>query len=111
MPSITTWTRLEPICREDDVRAGLEARVHDPLWMLGRQWQMSELRALPEPFHLGLARLYMQAERDGRWPDAMKQVPVALVAQGRREARGTVATDRARPGALPPVHPDPRRDP
>lgn len=45
MPSITTWTRLEPLCRDDDMRSGLEARVYDPLWALGRQWQLSEFQA------------------------------------------------------------------
>ena len=44
MPSITTWTRLEPRCRREDMRASLEARLHDPLWLLGRQWQLGELR-------------------------------------------------------------------
>ncbi|HLL81905.1 MAG TPA: hypothetical protein VK420_04600 [Longimicrobium sp.] len=45
VPSITTWTRLEPDCRNDGMDEGLEARVHDPLWLLGRQWQMGEFKA------------------------------------------------------------------
>lgn len=40
--SITTWTRLEPRPRGDDVLPSLEARVHDPAWLLGRQWQIGE---------------------------------------------------------------------
>ncbi|MDC3960914.1 hypothetical protein KEG38_44220 [Polyangium jinanense] len=44
MPSITTWTRLEPRARSGDMRPGLEARVHDPLWLLGRQWQVGEFQ-------------------------------------------------------------------
>jgi hypothetical protein len=44
MPSITSWTRLESRTRADEPTAGLEARVHDPLWLLGRQWQLGELR-------------------------------------------------------------------
>jgi hypothetical protein len=43
MPSVTTWTRLEPRARSDDLAPGLEARVHDPLWMVARQWQLGEL--------------------------------------------------------------------
>src|SRR5690349_15893640 len=43
MASITSWTRLEPHTRSDDLSAGLEARVHDPLWFLARQWQLGEL--------------------------------------------------------------------
>lgn len=37
-----TWTRLEPQSTDGDPRPGIEARVHDPLWMLGRQWQFGE---------------------------------------------------------------------
>jgi hypothetical protein len=42
MPSITIWNRLEPRSRSQDLKAGLEARVHDPLWLLARQWQIGE---------------------------------------------------------------------
>jgi hypothetical protein len=45
MPSITTWNRLEPRSRSLDLHAGLEARVHDPLWLLTRQWQVGEFEA------------------------------------------------------------------
>ena len=38
------WTRLEPQSRSGDPRPGVEARVHDPLWLLARQWQLGELR-------------------------------------------------------------------
>jgi hypothetical protein len=36
------FTRLEPQSVSGDPSPGLEARVHDPLWMLGRQWQLGE---------------------------------------------------------------------
>ncbi len=39
----TTWHRLEPRVRGQDPGAGLRAAVHDPLWLLGRQWQVGEL--------------------------------------------------------------------
>jgi hypothetical protein len=39
----TTWHRLEPRVRGTDPGVGLSASVHDPLWFLGRQWQMGEL--------------------------------------------------------------------
>ena len=45
MPSITTWNRVEPRSRALDLKAGLEARVHDPLWFLTRQWQVGEFEA------------------------------------------------------------------
>lgn len=39
----TTWHRLEPRVRGQDPAEGLRAAVHDPLWLLGRQWQVGEL--------------------------------------------------------------------
>ncbi len=36
------WTRLEPQSVSGDPSPGLEARVHDPLWLLARQWQLGE---------------------------------------------------------------------
>lgn len=37
-----TWTRLEPQSTAGDPRPGIEMRMHDPLWLLGRQWQLGE---------------------------------------------------------------------
>lgn len=34
--------RLEPAARQRSLRAGFAAAVHDPVWFLGRQWQMGE---------------------------------------------------------------------
>lgn len=42
MPSITIWNRIEPRCRTAGLESGLAARVHDPLWLLARQWQVGE---------------------------------------------------------------------
>lgn len=42
MASVTTWTRLELGCRRDDWNESLRARLHDPAWMLARQWQTAE---------------------------------------------------------------------
>ena len=42
------YWRLEPRVRPDgsggNLAQALEARVHDPLWALGRQWQLGELQ-------------------------------------------------------------------
>jgi hypothetical protein len=44
--SVTTWTRIEPdILTGDpqkDLTLGIAAELADPLWLLGRQWQMGE---------------------------------------------------------------------
>ncbi|MET8289444.1 hypothetical protein ABZV80_29990 [Streptomyces sp. NPDC005132] len=37
--------RLEPRHRASDVESGLAAKVHDPLWLLTRQWQFGEFTA------------------------------------------------------------------
>ena len=39
-----SWTRLEPQSAAGDPRPGIEARVHDPLWFLARQWQLGEFQ-------------------------------------------------------------------
>src|SRR4051812_14090420 len=44
-PESVRWARLEPRSRDKSLAPGLEARVHDPLWLLGRQWQFGELNA------------------------------------------------------------------
>jgi len=43
--SITSWTRLEPACRDADMGRSIGARLFDPLWLLARQWQMGEFQA------------------------------------------------------------------
>ncbi|HKD06728.1 MAG TPA: hypothetical protein VKB79_12575 [Bryobacteraceae bacterium] len=39
-----SW-RLEPTPRSTGIEEGLAARIHDPLWLLARQWQTGEFRA------------------------------------------------------------------
>jgi hypothetical protein len=42
LPSITTWTRLEPLPREGSLQRSLQAQMRDPIWLLARQWQVGE---------------------------------------------------------------------
>lgn len=45
IPSIVSYSRLEPVnLSSGDLGPGLEARIADPLWLVGRQWQFEELR-------------------------------------------------------------------
>lgn len=44
MSSITSWTRIEPVSRDPKMSSGLAAAVHDPLWLIARQWQLGELK-------------------------------------------------------------------
>lgn len=40
--SFTTYSRLEPRPNERNLEAGFQAAIYDPVWFLGRQWQMGE---------------------------------------------------------------------
>jgi hypothetical protein len=42
-PSLVNWSRLEALPYTAELEPGLQARIADPLWMLGRQWQFHEL--------------------------------------------------------------------
>jgi hypothetical protein len=42
IPSLTTWTRLEPQPRDASMERSLQAQIRDPLWLLARQWQVGE---------------------------------------------------------------------
>lgn len=44
MSSITSWMRLEPVSRNAEMKASLQARIYDPLWLLARQWQLGEFQ-------------------------------------------------------------------
>ena len=41
----TYFLRLEPRSTSGSLEPGLAARLGDPLWLLGRQWQLGELLA------------------------------------------------------------------
>jgi hypothetical protein len=43
-PSFTHWNRFEPSPHGAPLEDALHARLHDPLWLLGRQWQTGEFR-------------------------------------------------------------------
>ena len=42
MDNYPSWQKLEPHSRNQDFSTGIRATVHDPLWMLTRQWQLGE---------------------------------------------------------------------
>src|SRR6476620_5006117 len=51
-----TWDRIEPHTRDTELEEGLEGRLADPLWLLGRQWQVGEFRGedAATPIHASL---------------------------------------------------------
>lgn len=44
-PSITSWARFESQTSDPDMQQTRQARLYDPLWLIGRQWQMGEFQA------------------------------------------------------------------
>jgi hypothetical protein len=72
MPSITAWTRLESQPFRPGVEEGLAARVHDPLWLLMRQWQLGEFAAedagTPVSVRVRLDRLALSRYHAGPLP-------------------------------------------
>ncbi|WP_435345347.1 hypothetical protein [Haloarchaeobius sp. HRN-SO-5] len=61
--SKTFWTRLEPRTRDSQVDRPLRAEVHDPAWLLCRQWQVGEFQGedagSPVTAELSYARDYL----------------------------------------------------
>lgn len=66
--SITTWNRLEPrsTALTPGPGPGLEARVYDPAWLLGRQWQLGELTG-EDAASPGFVRVRVAASRLTRY--------------------------------------------
>src|SRR4051794_9158255 len=73
-----SWTRLEPQSVSGDPRPGLEARVHDPLWLLCRQWQLGELEGedagSPVGVELATTSRLLTRWQAGDWQVASEQV-------------------------------------
>lgn len=44
METNPTWIRLHPESTDDTLATSVQARMHDPLWLFGRQWQFGEIR-------------------------------------------------------------------
>jgi hypothetical protein len=60
------WTRLEPQSVTGDPTPGLRAALHDPLWLLGRQWQFGEFRGEDAGTPIGV-RIAHEAQRITAW--------------------------------------------
>ena len=71
MPSITSWTRLEPRARSETMATSLQARIHDPLWLLARQWQFGEFQGedTGSPVHAETTFEQSEIERYCHLPD------------------------------------------
>lgn len=65
MSSVTTWNRIEIETRHESLAEGLAARIHDPLWTLGRQWQIGEFggQSGGSPIRVDIERNRFAADR------------------------------------------------
>jgi hypothetical protein len=94
VPSLTTWTRLEPQPRDATLARSLQAQVRDPLWMLARQWQVGEfggdVGGSPVQATFGLESLPLTGFRAGPPGGVMTQLDPALPIEVQAE-RGPVA--------------------
>lgn len=106
-----SWTRLEPQSVTGDPTPGLEARVHDPLWLLCRQWQLGEFEGDDAGSPLGV-ELAVTSNQLSRWqacdwtqatPKPVLPLPAGTLLEPIVEdepARAPGLRDRAEAGAL-----------
>jgi hypothetical protein len=112
MPSITSWTRLEPRTRREDLEDSLAARIHDPLWQLARQWQIGEftaedagspVQARVRIEHAPLTRYRAGATGTGTSYDA-KRMPLETLVEREAALAGTGAVPSAQLAAVAGLH-------
>jgi len=98
---LRVWNRLEPRARQDDFSQVLRAEIHDPLWLLARQWQFGELRGEDTGSPIS-ARIAMRTARiaafHNRGPASAVPDSVPLEARVEREAVPVDVVRRAQLG-------------
>lgn len=92
-----SWTRLEPQSVTGDPRPGLEARVHDPLWLLARQWQLGEFEGedagRPVSVRIESSTSLVSRWQAGPWDDPNRAAaPVDFLVRERRVSDAGVET-------------------
>jgi hypothetical protein len=105
--SITTWTRLEPDIQTNqpalDLDQGAAARLADPLWVLGRQWQMGELTgedaASPVSAHISAASFLIDSLQIGSRRVSYSAEVVAAEAEVEHDGAPADVRTRAAGGA------------
>jgi hypothetical protein len=104
------YWRLEPRVRADgtggNLLGALEARVHDPLWAIGRQWQLGELQAedagspIATSVRTRSGPLTRFAGRDGQAHDYAGELPLEMLVEHEPADAGDLDTGGANPGNI-----------
>lgn len=107
--SVTTWSRLEPEVRDESLTGGLEARVADPLWLLGRQWQLGEFQGEDAGSPV-VAELDGEADRLVRYRPGPADADAEPYDPTTAPLEALVERERVRPAAETVTDPGARRD-
>ncbi|MBB5717066.1 hypothetical protein [Sphingomonas aerophila] len=99
------WTRLEPQSLSGEPAQALTARVHDPLWLLARQWQFGEFdgedAGTPVAVELtGTARRFTAFAPEGQPARTMTERDLIEPEVEAEPFTGATLRDRAEGGAL-----------
>jgi hypothetical protein len=96
-----SWTRIEAMGRSLGVDEGTQACTADPLWMIGRQWQIGELRG-DDAARPAAARVTVGSARIDRYRPAatptMRPLPENMPLE--RLAESMPGTDRGAAGTF-----------
>ena len=99
-PTVMVWNRLEGRPRTTEFDRALQADIHDPLWMLARQWQLGEFRGedggspVTATFHIQTTRPTRYQAQESPPTDVPGQQPLETLAEG-RAVPFTIGPDRS----------------
>ena len=79
-----TWYRVEPDDLAFDLDSGIAAQLADPLWLLGRQWQLGEHQGedLASPVQVSFALRSLRVQGEAGLRGDPSRAPLAAVVQG-----------------------------
>ena len=106
---MSTWQRLEATTIDATLVEGPEARIADPMWMLGRQWQVGEFTGEDAASPLYLEALVRACADHAPAPRPAVREDAGDRARGARPAAGGGGRARGRPLPAPPPRDSPRR--
>lgn len=93
-PGFVPQFRLEGRSRDANNESGLEMRIADPLWMLGRQWQFGEFKGEDNGSPISIKANYRKEQATSySFPNSAKQPLSSVPLEARVEAMEIAPTD------------------